>query len=62
MTRSGSPTRRIWSLGQASIPVLSSLLNAVMKQAPELDSESIDRCRTSLGELGAALINHAEGR
>ena len=58
----GAPTRRVWSLGQASLPVLSSLLNAVAKQAPDLDRTRIERCRRSLGDLGDALTNHAEGR
>ncbi len=58
----GSTTRRVWSLGQASLPVLSSLLNAVAKQAPDIDQVLIDRCRQSIGDLGVALTNHAEGR
>lgn len=58
----GGTTRRVWSLGQASLPVLSSLLNAVAKQAPDLDRMRIERCRQSLGDLGEALTNHAEGR
>ena len=58
----GRPTRRVWSLGQASIPVLGSLLNAVQQRAPALDPSPIDRCRESLTDLGDPLVAYAEGR
>ncbi|MEM9652649.1 MAG: hypothetical protein AAGA65_11165 [Actinomycetota bacterium] len=58
----GPPSRRVWSLGQAAVPVLHSLLNAVIQQAPALPREPVDRCRRSLGGLADALVDQAEGR
>lgn len=57
----GTPRRRAWSFGQASVPVLSSTLNGISKQAKVPLSE-IDRCRASLAQLAHALNTFAEGR
>ncbi len=53
LAESGAPSRRVWSLGQASIPVLNSLLNGVAKAAgPENgtdDQEMISESNTPDG-------------
>lgn len=58
----GKPGRRVWSLGQAAMPVLPILLTSVTRQAPTLDPELVARCRTSIAALGEALVSSAEGR
>lgn len=58
----GELSRRTWSIGQAAMPVLSSLLNAARKPKVGVDRDIARRCRTSLNTLGGALMDHAEGR
>lgn len=59
--RRSLPTRRVWSMGQASMPVLTSLVNAVEKRGGA-DDELIARCRGTFADLGESLIELAEGR
>lgn len=57
------PNRRIWSLGQASIPVLNSLLNGVERAGAESAvAELVARCRLSVADMNDALTQFAEGR
>ena len=58
----GAPSRRSWSLGQASLPVVTSLVNAAAKPAVGVAAAEIERCRAGLAQLSAALLAHAEGR
>ncbi len=58
----GSLSRRSWSLGQASIPILSSMLNAIKRSKIELPDGLLDRARGSVAELAGALERQAEGR
>lgn len=58
----GPPSRRSWSLGQAALPVLTSLVNAAAKPAVGVDAAQIERCRAGLDRLSVALLAHAEGR
>ena len=59
--RTALPGRRVWSMGQASMPVLRSLVNAVEKRGG-VDQALIQRCRRSLEQLGVTLTALAEGR
>jgi len=58
----GPPSRRSWSLGQAALPVLASLVNAAAKPSVGVDASKIERCRAGLADLSVALLDHAEGR
>ncbi|MGH1492123.1 MAG: HAD family hydrolase [Acidimicrobiales bacterium] len=60
--RSGPPSRRIWSFGQAAVPVLSSLLNGLARKSAAMAENEVARCRSSVSTLGDALIVFAEGR
>ncbi len=60
--RAGAPTRRVWSLGQASIPILVLSLKSITKQASEPDPPSIVECRDAIAELSDALTDFAENR
>jgi beta-phosphoglucomutase-like phosphatase (HAD superfamily) len=59
--RSGPPTRRIWSLGQAAVPVVSLLLTALARRVMGQADSEISRCRSSVSELADALICFAVG-
>lgn len=60
--RLGAPNRRVWSLGQAAVPVLPSFFNGVSKQAPGLAGDEIARCRSAVSDFGESLVTFAEGR
>lgn len=58
----GRPRRAAWSLGQASIPILGILLKSVANYPDDVDPRLVQRCRSSVDHLSAALTNFAEGR
>lgn len=58
----GAPSLRSWSLGQASIPILNSMLNAVRRSAVEVPDSSLNQARQSVSNLASALERWAEGR
>jgi len=60
--RTGKLTRRVWSLGQASLPVVSIVLKSISQQAGDQQPAAISECREAVSELGDALERHAEGR
>ena len=60
--RLGPPSRRMWSFGQAAIPVMSSTLNGLSKKSDGGADKEIAHCRLALNQLAAALIAFAEGR
>jgi HAD superfamily hydrolase (TIGR01509 family) len=59
--RSGPPTRRIWSIGQAAVPVVSLLLTGLSKRAVGQVDPEIMRCRSSVSLLADALVCFAVG-
>lgn len=58
----GPPTRRSWSLGQASVPILNSMVNAIRRAPVDVPEPLLERTAQSVTELAAALQQMAEGR
>ncbi len=54
--------RRTWSLAEAAVPVIRSLVNAVRRSRVDVPPELLDRTVASLDDLAAALRDAAEGR
>ena len=54
--------RRSWSLGQASIPILNSMLNAIQRSAVDVPNLLLVRARQSVFNLAEALNRLAEGQ
>jgi len=55
-------TRKVWSLGEATVPVLRSMLNGAGKPRVGLPKEVVDRAQASVAQLRVELIRFAEGR
>jgi len=55
-------TRRVWSLGEATVPVLRSMLNAAGKPRMDLPEGLVDSARESLANLRSELVRYGEGR
>lgn len=55
-------SRRTWSLGESSIPVLRAMLNAAGKPRVGLDGAVVDQARASVVALRVELTRFAEGR
>ncbi len=55
-------TRRVWSLGEATIPVLRSMLNAAGKPRVGLPDGLVDGAQRSVVLLRTELTRFAEGR
>jgi HAD superfamily hydrolase (TIGR01509 family) len=60
--RQGAPSRRMWSVGQATVPVLRSLLNGLAKHAGGAADVEVEHCRTAVDSFDKALVAFAEGR
>ena len=55
-------TRRVWSLGEATVPVVRALLKAAGKPKIGLPEGVVDRALGSVAGLRRELIRFAEGR
>lgn len=55
-------TRRVWSLGTATVPVLRSMLNAAGKPRMGLPDGLVEGAQQSLVSLRTELTRFAEGR
>lgn len=55
-------SRRVWALGQATIPILRSMLNAAGKPQVGLPDEIVDHAHRSVEDLRTELKRFAEGR
>lgn len=60
--RSGSPSRRVWSLGQASVPVLPTVIRSIERQSDQIHPDTVAQCRRSVISLDEALTRFAEDR
>lgn len=60
--RSGTLSRRNWSLGLATVPVITSLLKAIKTSPEGVEREALERCQASAKALYSELIVYAEGR
>ena len=55
-------TRRVWSLGEATIPVVNAMLRACAKPKVGLPDEVVGRAQNSVVQLRSELTRFAEGR
>lgn len=55
-------SRRVWSLSEATLPVLASMLRAAKRDRVGLPPEVVERAEASAMHLGEELRRFAEGR
>lgn len=55
-------TRRVWSLGEATVPVVRALLKAAGKPKIGLPEGVVEQAQSSIAGLRRELIRFAEGR
>ena len=55
-------TRRVWSLGEATVPVVRALLKAAGKPKIGLAEGVVEQAQSSIAGLRRELIRFAEGR